>query len=378
MNLLFLALDIDLSMPRGDSIHVRELARFLAARGHRVDLVTATKGGVDVPGVHHHERPGSGDVRIVRFCCAVARGSPSEVIYERRLSPKIAFGVNRLLGLPYVVEINGIEEEAAMQGRARRSAIRGVKHRVRRRMFLKAHGVVTVSDLLGEAVHRRYGLPRERVFVVPNGVDTDRFRPMEPSAARRQLAWPAAPWVVFVGNLVTWQGLDTLVRAAPEVIEGCGARIAIVGDGQMRSTLETLAENLGIADRVVFVGSVPYEDVPTYIGAASACVAPFTRARNEAIGLSPLKVYEYLACGRPVVASGVPGISELLQRSGAGLLVPPDDSRALAATLREVLEDPTRAREMGDRGRAFAVNECSWGRTAESVERVLKSAVQAG
>jgi len=201
---------------------------------------------------------------------------------------------------------------------------------------------------------------------------------MEPGAARRRLEWPEAPWVVFVGNLVAWQGLDTLVRAAPEVIEACGARIAIVGDGQMRSTLETLAENLGIADRVVFVGSVPYEDVPTYIGAASACVAPFTRARNEAIGLSPLKVYEYLACGRPVVASGVPGISELLQRSGAGLLVPPDDPRALAATLREVLEDPTRAREMGDRGRAFAVNECSWGRTAESVERVLKSAVQAG
>ena len=377
MNILFLALDIDLSVQRGDSIHTRELSRFLAARGHRVDLVTATDGGVEILGVHRHRRPNDGDLRTLRFCRAIAKETRSTIIYERRLSPKIAFGVNRLTGLPYVVEINGIEEEAAMQGRGRRSALGGVKNQLRRRMMLRAKGVVTVSPGLGERVHSRYNVPRDRISVVPNGVDTDRFRPLDPKEARARLGWAEAPWVVFVGNLVAWQGLETLVRAAPDAIEACGARFAIVGDGQLRASLETLARKHEIADHVSFAGSVPYETVPTYIGAAAACVAPFTRARNEAIGLSPLKVYEYLACGRPVIASAVPGISELMQRSGAGIAVPPDDPGALAAALRGVLGKPTEAREMGERGRAFAVNECSWKRSAESVERALESALRA-
>ena len=376
MNILFLALDIDLSNQRGDSIHTRELARFLAARGHRVDLVTATEDGVDVRGVHHHHRPNGGDVRIVRFCSKIASDSAANVTYERRLSPKIAFGVSRLAGLPYVVEINGIEEEAAMQGREPKSAFRRVKSRIRRRMMLKASGVVAVSALLGEVVHGKYGVPRDRISVVSNGVDTDRFRPMDPSDARGQIGWAEAPWVVFVGNLVAWQGLETLMRAAPEVMESRGARFAIVGDGQMRPSLETLGRTLGVSDRISFAGSVPYETVPLYIGAASTCVAPFTRMRNEAIGLSPLKVYEYFACGRPVVASGVPGITELMQRSGAGVVVPPDDPGALASALVEVLGNPAEAREMGEQGRAFAVNECSWKRTAEGVERALESALR--
>src|SRR5712691_2005148 len=100
MNIVFLALDVDLKTQRGDAIHAQELARFLAARGNRVDLVTATRGnwirglGSDV---YHHTRVSGGNLRTLYACVEIALESRAEALYERRLSPKIAFGVSRLV-----------------------------------------------------------------------------------------------------------------------------------------------------------------------------------------------------------------------------------------------------------------------------------------
>ena len=117
-----------------------------------------------------------------------------------------------------------------------------------------------------------------------------------------------------------------------------------------------------------------HELVPIHIGAATVCVAPFTRRRNEGIGVSPLKVYEYLAAGRPVVASAIPGIDDMLVRSGAGRVVEPDNPEALAEALARLLASPAECAVMGHAARAFAVAECSWARTAASLERVLVEA----
>ncbi len=380
MNILLLALDIDLRNQRGDAIHTRELARALAARGHRVDLVTAT-GPKEAPdlgsGVHLHARPDDGNVRTVRTCARIARQARSEVVYERRLSPKIAYSVSRLLGTPFVVEVNGIEEEAAMLGHAAKpSPLSPAKRRVRLAMFRRAARVVAVTRTLADFTQSRYRLAEDRVVVVPNGVDTERFRPMDVAAARRGLGWPDRPWVAFVGNLVPWQGIETLLRATAKMRgEGRPAHVAVVGDGMLRDALERLAVELGLGPRVTFTGPVPYEEVPARIGAATVCAAPFTRIRNEAIGLSPLKVYEYLACGRPVVASDLPGVRDVVRDSGAGLLVPPDDEAALAEALEGPLADPREAADMGRRGREYAVADCTWAMTAERVERVLQDAL---
>lgn len=376
MNILFLALDVNLEDRQGDAIHVLELTQSLAEQGQHVDLVTATRTSPELgTNVRHHRRPDASDYRIVRMAAEVARAAGSDVVYERRLSPKIAYAVARLRRIPFVVEVNGIEEEAAMQGRDRRSAASPFRRRVRGRMFRRAAKVVAVTDRLGAVVRERYGLLAERIVTVPNGVDAVRFAPMDPAEARRRVGWEDAPWVTFVGNLVPWQGVATLLRAVPAVRrEVPGVRVAIVGDGLSRASLERLADERQVRDAVRFVGSVPYADVPLHVSAATVCVAPFTRERNEAIGLSPLKVYEYLACGRPVVASDVPGISDLLRRASAGLTVTPDDPDALAAGIVRLLTHPDDARAMGARGRAFAAAECTWARTAERVSAVLREA----
>lgn len=376
MNVLFLALDVDLLVPRGDAIHVREQVKFLAERGHRIDLVTATQDGMSGLGsnVHSHTAIGM-DLVVVRKCRAIVRAGQAAVVYERRLSPKIAFAVSRLSRIPFVVEVNGVEEEAAMQGRPSTSPLRPLKFRVRKRMYRAAARVVAVTDRLATHTWQLYGLPSEKVVTIPNGVDLATFAPINAAQARRDLGLAGANWVVFVGNLVGWQGVDVLLRAAPRVVrEQSDARFLLVGAGVLRPALETLARDLGIQPYVRFVGAVQHELVPIHIGAATVCVAPFTRRRNEGIGVSPLKVYEYLAAGRPVVASAIPGIDDMLVRSGAGRVVEPDNPEALAEALARLLTSPAECAEMGQAARAFAVAECSWARTAASLERVLVEA----
>ncbi len=382
MNILFLALDVDLTTQRGDSIHARELARFLAARGNRVNLVTATRGD-SVPdmgaNVRHHTRFSDGDLRTVQRCAEIARQSNAVALYERRLSPKIAFGVSRLLGIPFVVEVNGVEEEASMQGRPDTSPWRPVKTTLRRAIYKSAARIVVVSDRLSFLVAARTGVALDRIAVVPNGVDPDQFAPIDAAEARRRLGLAPTPWIVYVGNLVPWQGLETALHAMPLILDhDPEARLAIVGDGMLRESLKRMAVDLGVERAIVLTGTAAHGQVPLHIGAAAVCVAPFTRDRNEGIGLSPLKIFEYMACARPVVASAIPGITELLERSGAGVVVPPDDPEAFAQAVLRLLSDPDLARAMGGHGREFALAECTWAKTAERVEQILQEAVRAG
>ena len=376
MNLLFLALDVNLATPRGDSTHVESLARELGNRGHLLQLVTATPpGSAPFLGrtVVHHARPAGPDSRLVQFCMRLARRHPFAAIYERRLSPKIAFATSRLCGRPFVVEVNGSEEEARLLRPVLSRPWEPLKKSLRGFMYRRAARVVAVSDLLARTVSERYGVPPDSIAVVPNGVDPNLFFPLDPLEARRRLGWGSGPWVVFVGNLVPWQGLDVLLEALPLLVGAHPSlRVAIVGDGVLGKSLAQLARRLGVADSVLFLGACPHESVGLYIGAADVCVAPFTRERNDRIGLSPLKLYEYLACGRPVVASDLPGVRDILRASGGGLLVPPDDPQALARAVSQLLENPTDSRAMGLSGRRRVLAEWTWEHTAERIERLLR------
>jgi len=379
MNVLFLALDVDPSGRQGDAVHVRELARALAERGTAVDVVAAgATRGPTTSGLTFHIRPRDSDWRVARFCADLARRAKAQVVYERRLSPKVGFTVSRLVSVPLVLEVNGVEEEASILGRTEMTPWRPVKVALRRRMYRGAKRVVAVTDRLAEHVRERYHVDPSRLVVVPNGVDPSTFVPMDRTVTRRSLSLPETPTVLFVGNLVPWQGLETLLASAQAVLRRLPkSRFVIVGDGVSRDALQRLATALDVAASVSFVGGVEHERIPYYIGAADVCVAPFTRMRNEAIGLSPLKVYEYMACARPAVASDLSGIGDLLRTSGGGILVPPDDADRLAGALHHLLHSPDEARAMGERGRAYVASECSWARTAERVERVLRDAVEA-
>ncbi len=371
MKILFLAPDVDLLATRGDSVHVRELSSQLVALGHAVTLVTST-GSIDsIPSVKHVERPRS-TLRQVLQARRLARGW-ADIIYERRMSPKLSWTVSALTGVPFVIEVNGIlEVEVRTSGRSGRPVGGNLKRRIRGRMFRNAALVVAVSRGIRDHLIARYALDPNRVIVVPNGANTSLLVPRDKGSCRLGLGLPAdGPVICFVGNMVRWQGIDHLLHVLRDLRTNIPRMtVLLVGGGPDLDRLRSLASDLGVSDLVRFVGAVQYEDVPAFIGAADVCVAPFEPSRMA----SPIKVFEYLACGRPVVASDIDDIGGFLRGCRGGFAVTPENHAALADAIAWMFSHPVEAEEMGTRGRRAVEAERSWHETARRVAATLEAA----
>jgi glycosyltransferase involved in cell wall biosynthesis len=143
----------------------------------------------------------------------------------------------------------------------------------------------------------------------------------------------------------------------------------------MKDKLIEITSRLGLSDKFTFTGRILYEQVPLYINASDVCVAPFIKERNSKIGLSALKTYEYLACGKPIVASSISGVKDLIESSGAGISVTPEDPEKLAtAVVRLLLDEDTRAL-MGEKGRRYVVENHSWDGVARKIMDMCRDIV---
>ncbi len=174
--------------------------------------------------------------------------------------------------------------------------------------------IVSVTDKLKEELVNLYAVPDSKIIVINNGANIDFFRPMNQERVKTELRLEKSKkYLCFVGNLAAWQGVEFLIYAAPLILEKCpDVRFLVVGDGAMKTKLLGVTSEFELLDKFIFTGRVPYESVPHYISAADVCVAPFIKGRNAKIGLSALKTYEYLACGKPIVASSIPGVKDLI------------------------------------------------------------------
>ena len=139
----------------------------------------------------------------------------------------------------------------------------------------------------------------------------------------------------------------------------------------MKEELIELAEQLDVSDKVIFMGMVPYQRVPLYINASDVCAAPFVKVRNERSGVSPLKLCEYLACRKPVVASKLSGL-EILEQNNTGILVKPENPEALANAIIRLLQNSDCRNQMGENGRRYVVENRSWESVAKRVAEVCE------
>ncbi len=202
--------------------------------------------------------------------------------------------------------------------------------------------IITLSDEEARD-HVRQGIGRLGQFVtIPSGVDLEPVRaalPVRPASE--------GPLIGAVGRLAPIKGFHHLVEAAPHILRAAPtARLVIVGDGEMRPELEAQARRNGLGDRILFMGF--REDVPSLIAGMDVVVLP---SLNEGMGRVLVMA---MARGKPIVASRVGGVPELLGEGEAGLLVPPADPAALAGAITTLLHDPARARELGEAGRRRA------------------------
>lgn len=188
---------------------------------------------------------------------------------------------------------------------------------------------IAVSQALADELAGRFHWPREKIEVVYNAVQTERFGCVAPERLHAELAGSERRPIVFTcARLDAQKGLEILLRAATALPE---AVFAIAGDGPLGPSLERLAEELGVADRVRFLGF--RRDVPQLMAAADVFALP------SLFEGSPLAVLEAMAAGRAVVSSAIGGTNEVVVDEESGLLVPPGDAEALAAALRRLLGD---------------------------------------
>ena len=367
MKFLVLALDVDLSRQAGDAIHLRELCSNLVRMRHPVEVVVAGRHDAnEIESVPIHVVTGQRLWSVVRQVRPIVHDFQPDVIYERRVSPKVSFVLSRLLRVPYAVEVNGLpdEERSLLQGKEYKPSWFQVW--IRHMLLRRAKTIVAVTDTLKLALIQKYGLPPARVQVVPNGVNTDLFVPMDRSSCRVRIGLEAnEPVLGFIGSLVPWQGVDIMIRAIAEIRrQGTAVHMLIVGEGPDRPRLEVLAESEGLGGCSTFTGSVPYRDVPTYVGAMDIALS----LKPPLLPGSPLKVREYMACARPVVASRGTGYDfGIVEAASAGVLVDPSNIREVVTAIVDLLGDEPRRTAMGAKGREFAVLRCKWSLVAQKI-----------
>ena len=227
-------------------------------------------------------------------------------------------------------------------------------------VWRSAEGYVTITQGLADDLTRRFG-PRPHLAVVPDGMRLPAHSPAP---------LPPEPVVGYAGHLYAWKGVDVLLRALALVPN---ARGLIVGGHDKEPDLErvkTLARSLGIADRVTFIGLVEPAKVPEYLARAMILALPNPASAISTHFTSPLKLFEYMAAGRAIVASDLPSIREVLRDNEQALLVTPGDAEALAAAIRRLLEDRSLAERLA-RATYAEAPQYVWARRAEKLEALF-------
>jgi len=222
---------------------------------------------------------------------------------------------------------------------------------------------VSCSRFNARTVAARYGFEPTVVF---NGIDTNLFRPTAPDP--NIVRTDGTPLLLWVGRLQPWKGVDIALRALQEIPR---AHLMIVGDGETRADLERLAQELGLAERVRFLGALPRERLPSIYAAADLLLATSFASETFGIGL-----VEAQACGLPVVASRFGGFPEVIDEGRTGLLVPPRDPVALAAAVRSLLDDPARRHALAAAAPGWAA-QFSWSAVVDRIEAVYDATVRA-
>jgi D-inositol-3-phosphate glycosyltransferase len=366
----------------GMNVYVLQLARELASLGYRVDVYTRRHDPRDpqvveladgarvvhLDGGPYDNAKSTLYDHIPRFINDLysyqrSEGLEYDLVHSHYwLSAKVGTVLSERWGVPHVTTLH-TTAKTKLQARAGEEET-DLRISVERSALRDADAIVVSTQHEREALARLYGAPLHKVHVVSAGVDTELFRPMPKSEARRLLDVAEANVVLYVGRIEPLKGLELLLSAAALLDDIADTRLIIVGGKPAEDTelqrLKALAETLGIGDSTTFTGAVGQEDLRKYYSASDVFVLP---SYYESFGLAAL---EAMACGTPVVVSRVGGLSSFVEEGRTGYLIPWRCPEPFAERIRTLLANPDLREAMGLVAREKSL-KMTWGGVAERI-----------
>ena len=296
-----------------------------------------------------------------------------DLIYERySLFCKAGLSFAAAHRLPYVLEVNAplVNEAAEYRG----LMLIDLAQSVEKRLFTEADHIVSVSDEVSSYI--KSVAPEARVSVIPNGVTIERFTDINIEKASDL---PMEPFndtdfvVGFVGSLKPWHGVEVLINSFSKLPRDDERnRLLIVGGkGKQKSDLKEYCRELGLKGQAKFTGAVEHQAIPALLGMTDVLVAPYPNLID--FYFSALKIFEYMAAGKAIVASSIGQLEKILTHEKNALLVPPGDVDALRDALLRLKGDPDLRKRLGENARSEAVGKHSWKSRIETVSSIFEN-----
>jgi len=364
--------------PKGAATHIEAFARTLGTTFGGVELVTVALGSESTarierwPGVFHTELPALGATLIDRVLCfrrflahwlagrnfeaiqfrSIFEGLP---LLELAGESRLVFEVNGLPSIELKYRYPGMEDDRELMRKLLAQE---------QRCFEKADLIVTPSGVTARFLISARGVPVEKVRVIPNGVDTELFRPRWPTCNAQGLK------MIYFGTLSSWQGVELGVRALAQIRLETEASLMMVGtgSGRERDGLMQLAAKLGVAAHVTKLPAIPQAELAEYLAAADVMLAPLTlNDRNLVQGCCPLKILESMAAGVPAIASDLPVVRELGCDGVHFLLVKAGAVDQIGQAVLRLAMDRALASRIARQARAHVLANYTWNRSGASL-----------
>lgn len=370
----------------GQHVHIRALVGALAARGSDVFMAgpddfgaageraldaKAGEGGVRrlLPKPLHELAEFAYSARAYLRLERAARRFEPDILYERySLFHHAGVRLARARGLPFLLEVNApLAAERALHGGL---AFKGPAEASERSIWRAADMVLPVTGALARLVEEA-GVSRERIHVAHNGVDDGFLKDADPRPVRVRYGLEGKLVLGFSGFVREWHGVDRVLR----FLAASGRsdfHLLLVGDGTARARLEREARDLGVEDRFTVTGVVQREDMPRHVAAFDIALQPAATPYA-----SPLKLFEYMAQGKAVVAPASDNIREILSDGADALLFAPADEGKLHQALAKLAEDDALRGRLGAAAKQTLINrDLTWRGNAARVERLAASLLE--
>lgn len=392
MKICYLCQDLGIPLDgiKGASAHIRGVVRAIKSLGHEIVVITSSAegdAGLGVPvvvipkagfleGSVKKEQPKMAralghtcnNVMAEQTLLKVIDEFGPDFIYER-YSPFAIAGstVAKEKGIFHILEVNAMLAE---EGRLyRKQALQQVCELFERSVFNDTSLILTVSDELRESLVVS-GIASKKIATVPNGVDEMFFCALENSLQAKS---EEKIVIGFVGSLKPWHGIDMLTETFRRIADDPIYHLLVIGDGPERKVVNKLKKEF--PGRVTCSGGVNHDDVPEYIDGIDIALAPYPQL--ETFYFSPLKVLEYMARGKAIIASDIGQISSLIDHGENGWKVPPGDVDSLVGAIKMLSKDHALRKKLGEKAAEQARQQHSWKDRAILILDIVKKTEKA-